>query len=96
MIKQVIILLTVIGLSACYPSINTAKLNYENDLTKVSKRFDQSNLPSVADLNPETIVQIVELFPGDWTLNDLIIVGTQTVFLEILDMQPVPNWFDGK
>jgi hypothetical protein len=35
------------------------------------------------------------MFPGDWTLNEIIIVAAQTVFGEILDMQPVPEWFDG-
>ena len=52
-------------------------------------------LPSISGLDANTLVEIVDMFPGDWTLNELIIVGAQTIFGEILDMQPVPDWFDG-
>ena len=93
MIKQ-IILLAIFGLASCNP-INSVKLNYENDLMRISERFDQKSLPSISGLDANTLVEIVDMFPGDWTLNELIIVGAQTIFGEILDMQPVPDWFDG-
>jgi hypothetical protein len=93
MIKP-LILVVLFGLATCNP-INLAKINYANDLTKISEKFDQKAIPTIAGLDANTLLQVVDMFPGDWTLNEIIIVAAQTVFGEILDMQPVPEWFDG-
>ena len=96
MIKQIIFFFAVFGLATCYP----AKLSFGKDLVRINEKLglklDQKALPSVSSIDAGTILELVSYFPGDWTLNDIIIAATQTVFIEILNLNPVPEWFDGK
>jgi hypothetical protein len=93
-IMKSIIFLLIIGLATCYP----ASSKFETELAKISEKLQTKigkQLPSASGLNVETLVALVDFIPGDFTLNEIIILASQTAFIEILDMKPVPNWFNG-